>query len=220
MTDQQGYRQFEFLPTFFRQENMELAKSVILSPVIDATTDQRWYQETDYTMNILSNHWKITPESIILDYGCGIGRMSKALIDRFGCYVIGVDAEPVMQGYAIQYVWNDHFFPCAPSMLNKLNIKFDYALSIWVLLHTLKPSDDIDTIKRHLKPKGGLFVINEKVRRIPTTEEIMIDDGIKVADLLADEFKVVKTSPLDYLPANKDFLIALGGEYMKMPRVK
>jgi SAM-dependent methyltransferase len=205
MIDQQNFRRFEFQPAFFRQENIELAKSVILSPVVNASTEQRWYQETEYTMDIISKHWKITPETVILDYGCGIGRMAKALIDKFGCYVVGVDTEPVMQSYAIQYVWNDHFFPCGPRMLDKLDVRFDYALGIWVLLHALKPSEDIEMIRRHLMVGGGLFVINEHARRIPTTEEIMIDDGIKIADLLANEFKVVKTSQVDYLSHNKEF---------------
>lgn len=127
----------------------------------------------------------------MLDYGCGIGRMAKELIARYGCSVIGVDISPNMRAIAVAYVGSDRFFVCPPAMLDLLaerGVAFDLALAVWVLQHCANVHDDIARIARALAPTGGLFVVNQRTRSVPTVELGWIDDGIDIYALLRETF--------------------------------
>jgi hypothetical protein len=59
-------------------------------PVGTAATEllrERWATETPYLADRIGTALGITATSMILD--CGIGRISKALIERFQCRVVG-----------------------------------------------------------------------------------------------------------------------------------
>src|SRR5258706_10939744 len=47
-----------------------------------ATTAERWENETPYLADLIAEQFDITADSLLLDYGCGIGRMSHELIKR------------------------------------------------------------------------------------------------------------------------------------------
>src|ERR1700744_5972176 len=117
----------------FEVRTIEQAKSVILTPE-DTTTDARWEKETPYLASLISKHIGVHPKDRVLDYGCGIGRMSKALIDRFGCSVFGGDPSCSMRPLAASYVNDDRFLSCAPSMLPLLS-PCALAISVWALQH-------------------------------------------------------------------------------------
>ena len=38
---------------------------------------------------------KLTSDSWVLDYGCGVGRLAKVMIEHYGCRVVGVDISSV-----------------------------------------------------------------------------------------------------------------------------
>ena len=67
--------------------------------------------------DLMSRHGQLGPNDVVLDYGCGIGRMAKELILRHNCRVIGVDISPNMRALSVQYVNSDNFFACPPAML-------------------------------------------------------------------------------------------------------
>src|SRR5262249_29871734 len=90
-------------PEIFSVRNVREPKALILTAET-STTDARWEQETPLLCGLIDARAKIGPETVVLDYGCGIGRMSKALIERYGCRVIGVDISPSMRALAVEYV--------------------------------------------------------------------------------------------------------------------
>ncbi len=70
-------------PQVFDVRNIDQAREIILTGG-GSTTDERWVTETPWLADEISNSMAISPDSIIIDYGCGIGRMAKELIDRDG----------------------------------------------------------------------------------------------------------------------------------------
>jgi SAM-dependent methyltransferase len=183
---------FTYNPKIFDATNIADAKAIILTAE-DSTTEKRWATETPYIADLISRSFKLTEQSIVLDYGCGIGRLAKEFIARHKCWVVGVDISTNMRALAAAYVASDRFFSCAPEMLAMLiecGVVFDIAVSVWVLQHCLRPADDVALMHRALKPDGGLFVVNQDERRVPTIEQLWVDDKIDVKMLLSKNFSV------------------------------
>jgi len=182
-------RQHRYNPAIFETANLDAARRIILTPE-GATTEQRWATETPYLAGLIADVFPLTEHSLVLDYGCGIGRMAKELISRHGCRVVGVDISTSMRSFAAAYVGSDRFFACSPAMLDVLaerGVAFDLALSIWVLQHCSEPAIDISRIAHAVVPKGGLFVVNQTTRAVPTFDG-WIDDRVDVSALLSRDF--------------------------------
>ena len=75
-------------------------------------------------------------------------------------------------------------------LLIERGISFDVALSVWVLQHCLCPSDDVEHLRRALAATGGLFVVNQRWRAVPTLEKGWANDGIDVGALLLTKFRL------------------------------
>jgi hypothetical protein len=65
---------------FFDRATLRDAMSVILTAQ-DSTTEHRWATETPYLTDLISRTARLSADSLVLDYGCGVGRMAKALIE-------------------------------------------------------------------------------------------------------------------------------------------
>ena len=167
------------------------AMQIILTPE-DSTTEHRWTTETPYLANLIARCFSLTGKSLVLDYGCGIGRLAKELIARHGCRVVGVDISASMRSIAVAYVGSDRFFACPPAMLDLLverGVAFELALSIWVLQHCANVREDIARIARALVSGGDLFLVNQRSRAVPTVELGWVDDGVDIYALLKEEFR-------------------------------
>ncbi len=176
------------------------AMKIILTPEGALTTEQRWARETPYLATLMADAVAIDSNSLILDYGCGVGRMARALIERHGCRIIGADISASMRALAAAYVGSERFLACSPDMLDDLvwrGIVFDAALSVWVLQHCIEPETDVARIKRALKPGGQLFVVNNITRAVPTVERPWVNDGIDMRALLGREFQAGPVRALD-----------------------
>jgi hypothetical protein len=68
-------------------------------------------------------------------------------------------------------------------------LRCDAAISVWVLQHCLKPAEDVDRIRRALKPGAGVFIVNNVNRAVPTRELGWANDGIDIKALLAQHFE-------------------------------
>jgi len=181
---------FTYNPEIFSVGDEAQAKAIILTAE-NSTTQARWEQETPFLCSLIRGQIALGADSVILDYGCGIGRVAKALIEGYGCRVIGVDISPSMRSLSVGYVNSDRFFACAPEMLGFLvdqGLRFDLAISIWVLQHCLNPAADIQLLRDALKPAGRLFVVNNVHRAVPTKEGGWVDDGIDIKATLARAF--------------------------------
>ena len=80
-----------YAPGIFETPDLVSAQAIILTPEPGTTTEERWRVETPYLAAQMAEHLDLNINSLVLDYGCGIGRLSKALIERTGCFVIGID---------------------------------------------------------------------------------------------------------------------------------
>jgi SAM-dependent methyltransferase len=173
---------------------------IILTPE-DSTTEHRWTNETPYLAEMFDRFvGELSRSSIVLDYGCGIGRLAKEIIARHGCRVIGVDISPTMRALSIIYVDDDRFFACAPEMLDTLSerdVIVDAAISVWVLQHCQSPAIDIARIRRALRKGKSFFVVNNLSRAVPTKERGWFNDGINIRDLLQTEFSAREEGRLD-----------------------
>jgi SAM-dependent methyltransferase len=175
-------------PRIFDVVSEAQARSIILTPEGGCLSHQRWETETPYLINLILSKVRLTEDSFVLDYGCGIGRLARELISRTGCRVVGVDISPSMRGLASPYVYDDFFFSCSPAMLdilvNRNKMRFDLAISVWVLQHCFEPQDDLNLIYKSLVLDGKLFVVNNERRVVPTLERGWVDDGIDIKGLI------------------------------------
>ena len=181
-------------PSVFHVNDIPQAMAIIMTPE-GSTTADRWEKETPYMADLIAEQFAITADSLVLDYGCGIGRMSHELINRHNCRVVGVDISPSMRALSIIYTRTNRFMSCSQEMLEGLvarGLKFDVALSIWVLQHCATPAEDVARIKSALKPGGDLFVANGNLRSVPTAEQGWVNDGLDIKAMLTGEFETVR----------------------------
>lgn len=186
----------------FDPVNLAHAKDIVLVP--DQTRPHKFEEETDYLVEFMVKNVPLTQTSVVLDFGCGMGRVAKKLIERVGCTVIGVDISAGMLYQAQKYVSDGRFNPKFSH--HKQNI--DIALVAFVLQHVEDPAEEIKKIDAVLKPGGMVVLLNEPARYVPTEPEngmaVWHDDGINVTDLMAKHFTLVGYYP--YLGNNSQIL--------------
>ena len=189
---------FTYNPTVFQVNNLAEAMSIILTPE-GSTTAQRWETETPYLADLIAEHCSLGADSLVLDYGCGIGRLAHELINRHGCRVVGVDISPSMRALSVVYTRSDRFMSCSHEMLEGLvarGVTFDVALAIWVLQHCATPAQDMARIRAALRPGGSLFVANGVNRSVPTAEQGWVNDSLDIKTMLAEEFELAQEGRL------------------------
>ena len=156
-------------PTVFDVVSMSEAMSIILTDEDGGyDTKRRWDAETPWLANLIWQQLGIDSSSVVLDYGCGVGRLARELIQRTGCRVIGADISQNMRTLATRYVDSPRFAAVHPDMLDRIDIRATAALSVWVLQHCPDVELDLARIGSALRDGGGLFVLNEERRCVPT----------------------------------------------------
>ena len=190
-----------YYPQVFDAADEAAARAIILTDEGEgADTATRWERETPYLVGLVREHVRLGPESLVLDYGCGIGRMARALIAATGWRVVGVDISARMRAMAAEHVADERFLAGSPAQLDGLvqhGLRADAALAVWVLQHCLAPAEDIERLGRALAPQGRLFVLNMPGRAVPAVQGeagaarfVWAADGIDVAVLLRGRFAV------------------------------
>lgn len=189
-------------PAIFDTTNINAAKNIILTPEIGLSTADRWNSETPYLLSLMER-LNLTKDSVVLDFGCGIGRLSKAIIEKYSCKVIGVDISMNMRAMANVYVNSPLFSSVSPEILDLMHIEFDAVISVWTLQHVLKLDEEVKRIWNSLKTNGKLFIVNERRRFIPTDKGWM-DDSSDIFIELQRAFKTEEISVLDSSIVAKD----------------
>jgi ubiquinone/menaquinone biosynthesis C-methylase UbiE len=186
-----------YFPQIFLPQNLEHAKSVILST---DPNGEKWVWETEHTISQIISAFEsagkpLSSESVLIDYGCGVGRIAAGLIGKLNCTIIGVDISPGMLHYSFQYTNSPRFIPCPQSCFPRLinnGLRVDGAYSIWTLQHCLKPAEDLEFIERSLKPGGLFFAVNKLDRYLPVLHQNgsarFVDDGIDVKKIISHRF--------------------------------
>lgn len=188
----------EYRPDFFHRKNVDDAKEVILSAGGGMTTDERWERETDWLMeriNFGSEH------DLVIDYGCGIGRLAKRLKNP----VIGVDISQSMRVHADIYVDRVAFGAITPQLLKIMHVNglcVDGVVSAWALQHVLDVAETIDLLMCMLKPGGVFWLLDLHERHIPCVDAVdgeflMVDDNMRIAPLIERWCRLDETHVMD-----------------------
>ena len=139
------------------------AKRIILTNEGGLDSEARWQTETPYLIELILRSFALGPDMVVLDYGCGIGRVAKAMIEVSGCSVVGLDISGSMRQLARDYVGSDRFIAVSPGQYDTMvaaGLRVNAAIAVWVLQHCLQPAEDIARIRRSIVPKGRIFVLN------------------------------------------------------------
>jgi ubiquinone/menaquinone biosynthesis C-methylase UbiE len=146
----------------FNPANLQHAKDIVLTP--DPNRPDKFEHDTKFLLDIIEKQNIVNASSIVLDFGCGMGRNSKELINRFNCNVFGTDISINMLKFATIYVDNPKLFVTC----NRVNLTecIDIVLSAFVLQHVEKPIEEIEHIVSVLKPGGYLILLNDPKTRL------------------------------------------------------
>jgi ubiquinone/menaquinone biosynthesis C-methylase UbiE len=193
-----GPPEIRYRAEIFDTSDITAAKEIILQPEPGMDTEARWRIETGFLADWMAGAIKLAPNALALDFGCGVGRLSKLFVDRFGVATLGVDISAPMRAMALEYVGSPHFTAVSSEMFTSLvrgGLRADIAVAAWVLQHVLDLPGEIDRLWHALKP-GGLFVVLNMHRRcIPTTAG-WADDHQDVNARLLDRFEGIADVPI------------------------
>jgi SAM-dependent methyltransferase len=182
-----------YAPEVFDVGSVDDARRIILTPEAGTTTDTRWETETPWLADRILDHFPLTERHVVVDFGCGLGRMARALIERTQCWVIGVDLSERMRQLAPGYVQSPKFTAVSPAMLDLLiarGLRVELGIAIWVLQHVVRPEVDVGRLQRVVTPGGGLFIANNLRRAVPT-DQGWAHDGVDVEALVNGAFRQV-----------------------------
>lgn len=187
-----------YFPQHFDVSGLSQAKKATLFCEFWDDVEDRWNRETPYLCSLICKNVALDRDSLVVDYGCGVGRIAKMLIEKVGCRVIGVDISASMRSLSAAYVNNDKFFACSRDASSLFSRSADLILSIWVLQHVFDPSEDLMMIKNMIKPSGKLFVLNNdnvpglSTMRVVPTSGGWNNDGIDI-EILIEQFGFNRT---------------------------
>ena len=118
-----------------------------------ASTYARHRTANPMVLSELRRKWKSSPESRVLEVGCGTGLHLKALTERISCKGWGIDPSQEMIRYAVDSD-DIHFFEGVAEELPFEVSFFDLAFSVNVIHHIKNTQDYFREALRVLKPHG------------------------------------------------------------------
>lgn len=195
-----------YIKEVFEVQTFDHAKHVVLTS--DPDNPNKFKQETEFLVDKILEKDFIKPESKVLDFGCGMGRVSKEILNRVDCSIVGVDRSKSMRMFAMLYVSEPKKFLPLEEYTTPESI--DVCLSILVLQHVQDPKKEIQNIYNVLKPGGIFILLNEKKRLVPADIDknnfiVWKDDDINIFELVAfNNFKIIGKQK--YLNSNSEII--------------
>lgn len=202
----------KYNPNLFTPIDLEHAKDIVITP--DSNDPHKFENFTNEAIRLIANANIVNETSYVVDFGCGMGRMSKAIIDKFNCEVIGVDINLPMLKLATMYVNNPNKFVTC-NKVDKDN-SIDVCLAMFVIQHVLDPKQEIKNIADILKPYGYFVLLNEPtLRLVPGGQAedksiVWYTDGFDIYSEVEKYFNKVQSVP--FLNTDYNFII-----YQKKP---
>lgn len=190
MNDQESRPGPVYRPQVFEVTSIAEAMAAIITAEPGITTQERWEKETPYLVEDCGKRLSIGSETCVLDYGCGIGRIAKGLIEQFGCRVVGVDFSPSMRLFAPEHVLSERFTVWSAGVLDQMigkGFRADVAICLWVIQHVLDPNEVIQRVAGALPREGLLYALNS-TRCVPT-DRGWVNDGCDIPKELSAVFR-------------------------------
>lgn len=162
---------------YFRQPEFKSARNSVVGDINGISVDERWERETELFADAIVRQMP-RGSCTVLDFGCGIGRMSKAILSlRQDCSIMGTDNSDVQLAHATSYIQSPRFTGVMPHLVEG---PFDFAFSLYVLQHVkaVHLRQAIQIIHANLAP-GSLFVhcCSEHRMAVRIDANRFIDDG-------------------------------------------
>ncbi|MCB1711508.1 MAG: methyltransferase domain-containing protein [Candidatus Riesia sp.] len=174
----------------FKPKSFHEGQHAVVGDCNGFSMQQRWDEETPAFAKAIYRNIPVNGGARVLDYGCGVGRLSKALVDLDECgniiEIIGTDASQDMMNHAFKYVNSIKFSTRSPEVIRG---KFDLIYLVYVLQHV--PSVEIrDVLSRihYLLKEDGVFVYCSSDYRmaIRFDGQGFFDDRFLGVDLLSE----------------------------------
>lgn len=136
----------------FKPHSFEEGRHSVTGNCNEIPMQERYEKETPvFAENILA----LTTGKRILDYGCGVGRLSKEILAQAkeDVLVVGIDSSDQMLKLARENVNNSRFVPLFPCELETYQEKFDTIFCVYVLQHipAIEIREALWRIYTHLK---------------------------------------------------------------------
>ena len=196
---------YRYCQEVFAVSNEKQARNIILTPSPGITTEERWELETAYLASEILKFLEPSEKSLILDFGCGLGRLPKAMLKQSPCRILGVDISVSMRQLAPGYVLDENFSVVSRQVFVALvanGLRVDAAIALWVLQHCPQVEREVDLIHQALLPSGRFYVLNNKRSCIPTikssnpTNVAWMADGTDLLAILQTQFHTLKIGTL------------------------
>jgi 2-polyprenyl-3-methyl-5-hydroxy-6-metoxy-1,4-benzoquinol methylase len=195
-----------YIKEVFEPTTIQHAMHICLTS--DPENPNKFLEETSFFVKAISEYNIINSDTKVLDFGCGMGRISRGFVEYFGCNVIGLDANENMLKFANIFVGNPKKFSTVSEYKEKETI--DVVVACFVLQHVQDPDKEIQTIYDSLKPGGHLILLNENIRYVPDDIDkgnfiIWKDDEYNIFSALAKKFDLVDSTT--YMNTDKSIKI-------------
>lgn len=215
----------QFNDTRFTYFSCRSCKSVYVDPVPNGETFAKMYAKSDYhdqhynidesaeygeSAQLLSKH--LSPNSIVLDYGCGVGNFLKACKSH-GLLAFGVEFDRDAAQFAAR---NGHCEAVSVEefLLHPNPAGFDAIHLGDVLEHLPDPLDTIKGLLRFLKP-GGVLFLEGPLENNPSPV-FWVARGFGAAKRLVKASHLPRNAPTHLLRANgsaqQQFILRLGSD--------
>ena len=184
----------KYRPSIFDCADLDAAKRIIITTMTAEENEYLWRVDTPLMAQLLVDHLKLSPASRVLDFGCGIGRIARALIEKVGCEIVGIDISASMRQMAQDYVASPRFSALEPARLAEDGLpgSFGAAYAIRVIQHAEWPGEELTRIAGSLRPDGRFALVNSYERCVPTTHG-WATDGVDVLALANEIFRLDAT---------------------------
>jgi len=163
----------------FTRDSLDAAMTTNCTYYHGMSARERFGVETDVLIRALEA--ELTGARRVLDYGLGVGRMTRAILEHHPhIKVLGVDNSESMLRHARGYIPDEHFEEGRLELLPAERLheietgSIDLILTVYVLQHVDGESLPglIGQFRRLLRGGGKLYVLNAKTRAVPRKEQL------------------------------------------------
>jgi len=187
----------------FKPASFEEGRESVVGHCNGIPMAERWEAETPLFARMILSHLE-PGDTKILDYGVGVGRLAKEVINQNKeVKVIGVDDSSDQRRYSKLYVGEDRFEAIAPTQLNET---VDLAYCVYVLQHVpaISIREVLYRIHYFLKPQGKLVYCSSDYRMAIRFDHLgFFDDRFLGINIRAEIEKLFE--PIGPLFSDKEF---------------